>query len=210
MRRVYNEAIRLFALQHAKGNNNQALTDLINQKFETEFTISQIASFRYKIGALSGIDTSKNFIESGKRYRYKKGNIPAIKGTKGLTSANRTSFKPGNKPKNQLAIGTEILRQDGYLYRKIAETKPARFGWKQVHHIEYKKHYGQIPEGYRVIFLDQNRLNFNKDNLQLVPIGHMATINRMRLLTDDPLINKVQISITAVISKIERLKKEVQ
>jgi hypothetical protein len=208
MRKVYNEAIRLFALQHAEGNNNQVLTDLINQKFGTNYTVGQITGYRYKIGALSGIQSYIKLMQSGKAFRYKKGNIPANKGTKGLTSANKTSFKPGQKPHNTVPIGTEVLRCDGYIYRKIAETKPARFGWKQVHHIVWEKHHGKVPEGYRVVFLDQNRLNIDVNNLKLVPIGHMATINHQRLLTQDPQVNQAYISITAINSKIAKLKKK--
>lgn len=208
MRKVYNEAIRLFALQHAEGNNNQVLTDLINQKFGTSYSVGQVTAYRYKVGALSGIQSYIKLMQSGKAFRYKKGNVPANKGTKGLTKANVTSFKPGQKPHNTVPIGTEVLRCDGYVYRKIAETKPARFGWKQVHHIVWEKHHGKVPEGYRVVFLDQNRLNIDVNNLKLVPIGHMATINHQRLLTQDPQVNQAYISITAINSKIAKLKKK--
>lgn len=202
MRRVYNEAIRLFMLEHSKGNNSHVLTELVNKKFNTNFTVNQITSYRYEIGALSGIDSHLQLVESGKGYRYPKGHIPTNKGTKGMMKPNKTSFKPGQKPHNTVPIGTEILRCDGYVYRKIAETKPARFGWKQVHHLVWEEHHGKVPEGHRVVFLDQNRQNFNIDNLRLVSIGHMATINHMRLLADNPLINNIQISVTAINSII--------
>lgn len=135
--------------------------------------------------------------------RFQKGHVPANKGTKGLMKPNATSFKKGNKSWNMHPIGTVVLRDDGYYYKKISNVKPSRKGWKQVHHLVWEAKHGKVPTGHRVIFLDQDRTNFDINNLRLVSIANMATINKKRLLSDDPELNNAYISITSIQSIIK-------
>lgn len=66
----------------------------------------------------------------GAEFRFKKGQVPANKGMKGVTYPGciATQFKPGNRSgraaQNYQPIGTERISKDGYLERKINDDMP--------------------------------------------------------------------------------------
>ena len=103
--------------------------------------------------------------------RFVKGSEPANKGKRieefmsedGIKASSRTRFKPGRMPHNTLAIGTERVYADGYLWIKVNERKRVqkhRYVWEQAH--------GKIPDGYLVAFRDGNRQNCDLSNLYLI------------------------------------------
>jgi len=61
-------------------------------------------------------------------------------------------------------VGTEIWKDDGYLWRKIAEPNK----WKQVHRILWEENKGPVPKGYIVSFKNKNRQDIRLDNLYLI------------------------------------------
>lgn len=77
--------------------------------------------------------------ESGKAHRFAKGHAPANKGLRRpgwyAGRMRETQFKKGQKCRNRLPVGTEILDDDGYRKRKISDdrSKPSRFNWRYVH-----------------------------------------------------------------------------
>lgn len=99
----------------------------------------------------------------GKKFQFKKGNKSWNKNTKGLTSANRTSFKHGHQPHNHVAVGTESF-VDGYWKVKIAEPNI----WKWKHRLIWENNNGPIPKGHAIVFRDGNTSNFSIENLELV------------------------------------------
>jgi hypothetical protein len=78
-----------------------------------------------------------------------------------------------------MPIGSERVFDGGYLFRKVAETKPARHGWKAVHHIIWEEAHGPVPAGHAVTFRDGNRQNCAIENLMLVSRAQLATMNRL-------------------------------
>jgi len=85
-----------------------------------------------------------------------------------------------------LPVGTErIDMASGCVMVKISMrriNKGQRFThyngtWKRKHRMIWEQHYGRIPKGYRVIFLDGNKRNTEIDNLEL------ATSNEIMLMT---------------------------
>lgn len=101
----------------------------------------------------------------------KNGNAGCFK--KGMTPHNKdkpmptevrakltTCFKKGNIPHNTLPVGSERTDTDGYLFVKTAMPDV----WMAKHHMEFD----EVPEGHKVIFLDGNKRNFNKENLAIV------------------------------------------
>lgn len=81
-------------------------------------------------------------------------------------------FKSGNRPHNTLQVGAETQDKDGYVMVKIAEPNV----WQYKHHIAFGE---PVPKGHKVIFIDGNKRNFGKDNLQLVSNAELMNRNTM-------------------------------
>lgn len=134
---------------------------------------------------LSGMlrQVSDRLKASGKSHRFAKGHAPANKGLRRpgyhRGRMRETQFKKGQKCHNWLPIGTEVFKTDGYLYRKMTDTGYPPRDWKQVHRLLWEQHYGPIPPGYRVRFIDDNRRNVTISNLCLVSRADLAGLNRM-------------------------------
>lgn len=108
--------------------------------------------------------------------QFKKGLIPHNKGKK-LSQETKeklkpTMFKRGNRPHNAQPVGTETKDKDGYVWVKIAEPSE----WKLKHHIAFGE---PVPTGHKVIFLDGNKYNFERGNLQLVSNAELMNRNTM-------------------------------
>ena len=141
---------------------------------------------------------------------FKKGNIPFNKGKKMRTTTyskcEPTMFKKGHKPHNYAEIGTERITKDGYIEVKIQDGKKNK-NWKQKHRIVYENYYNkEIPKENSLIFLDQNKQNFNIDNLMEVPKSLMTLINSQIKLCNNKDINTVKITLAKLIA--EKQKKE--
>jgi hypothetical protein len=81
-----------------------------------------------------------------------------------------TRFKKGQDPHNTVPIGTERFSKDGYIEVKVRHLKDGdannkNFEFKQ--RIIYEKHFGPIPKGMIVEFLDRDKLNFEPSNFVL-------------------------------------------
>ena len=75
--------------------------------------------------------------------------------------------------------------------------------------VVYEQLHGPIPEGYCVIFLNQDRTDFSPDNLVCVPKGYRALINQSHSnlkLTDDVEMNKAILAYCDLMFKIKEAK----
>jgi len=128
-----------------------------------------------------GLKKSSDFLSEqrktlGQNGQFKKGLIPHNKGKK-LSDATKaklakTMFKSGNRPHNTLQVGAETQDKDGYVMVKIAEPNV----WQYKHHVAYGE---PVPTGHKVIFLDGNKYNFERGNLQLVSNAELMNRNTM-------------------------------
>lgn len=192
-----NTEIVLFAIEH-KHLMNKEIAVLINDKFGLNLNDKAVSRLRQK----------HNF-PSTNNGRFKKGDVPFIKGTKGYAKANITSFKKGNKPHNAVPIGTEVIKADGYLWVKIndnpgSHNKAKR--WKQKSNIVYEQHHNvSIKSNERVLHLDLNKLNNDPSNLVLVESKHLAILNRNRLLDENPQISSIGVTTSKIKSTLVAL-----
>lgn len=114
--------------------------------------------------------------------KYAKGCIPWNHGTKGLTYANRTSFRKGNIPANIKPVGDERLdTRTGAILIKIKERNPhtgclTRYKNKNVYIWERKN--GKVPPGMVVAHKDGNNHNCNIKNLMLIGRAELLYLNR--------------------------------
>lgn len=81
----------------------------------------------------------------------------------------------------------------GYTYIKYKDDLGAMDNWKLLHHIIYEKHYGKIPNGYNVVFVDNDPSNFDIDNLACIPVKYHGLMNGNCLKSSNPQITKAAI-----------------
>ena len=174
-----------------KGKTYKELLELMNEKFEYEFSSQQIESAlrRYNL-------------KTGNTGQFKKYQEPWNKGLKGYIGANKTSFKKGTIPPNYKPVGTERFAKDGYIEVKVKDPNV----WELKHRYIYKKHHGEIPNGYNVIFADKNISNFDIDNLILVSKAEMLILNKNKFIFEDKELTKAGVNIAKILDKTSNLK----
>ncbi|MGJ0317686.1 HNH endonuclease [Aliarcobacter cryaerophilus] len=152
------------------------LAELFNEAFKVSILHKAIAQKCRKLGLIC----------PNNGY-FKKGGIPANKGTKGLTGANKTSFKKGSIPPNTRKAGSISMRKDknGNSYMHIKVSDPNR--WQMLHVYIWENKHGKIPKGYCVIFKDKNTLNVSLSNLMLVSRAELARLNQKYAYIDERL-----------------------
>lgn len=84
--------------------------------------------------------------------QIKPGTIPWNKGRKGVNGRSCTTFKKGNIPQTWQPIGTVVTHSDGYLLRKVSDTRNRRADWVYIHREVWEAARGPIPAGHVVIF----------------------------------------------------------
>lgn len=141
----------------------------------------------------------------------KKGNTPSNKGKKwneymskeSQSKVMKTTFKKGNVPSNHRKIGEERINVDGYVEIKTREPNK----WELKQRVLYKKYYGSIPKGNIVIFADNNKLNFRKENLIAISRKENLILNKKKLRFNSQDLTKSGIIIAKVIDKTNEKRK---
>lgn len=171
------------------GHHYDEIVELINKKFNQEFTKDQIkaAIGRYKLNTgFSGC--------------FEKGGIPFNKGKKGIyyEGSEKTWFKKGTMPSNYVPVGSERVNGDDYVDIKIAD--PSK--WKGKHILTWEEHNGPVPKGQVVIFGDRNKRNFDINNLILISRQQLLMLNRNKLIQTDTELTKTAVIVADVLIKI--------
>ena len=171
------------------------LTEKVNSKFGTSFAVDHIKS----------LCTRKKWI-TGRTGYFEKGSIPINKGTKGLTSANKTSFKKGQITWNKKPVGYErVCSKDGYILIKTAE--PGLFELK--HRVVWEKEKGLIPSGHVIAFKNQDKTDCRIDNLILMSKSEMARYNQSYYKLATPDSNESCLLMAKIKNKKHQLHKQV-
>lgn len=99
-------------------------------------------------------------------------------------------------------------KKNGERYRyemvKVAEPNV----WKRKSLIEWEKHYGPLPEGKMIIFLDGNTLNSDIENLYAVSQGVHFRLNKYRVMKPNREHMLSAIKIAEIEDSIQQLKKK--
>jgi len=192
--RLYPAEVREVIKSNYVGVGHQGMADLLNEKFGTNYTKGQMKAIyaRFKLN-------------SGLLGRFPKGNVPVNKGKKGRSypGMEATQFKPGNIPRNWWPVGTERLRADGYVWKKVAEPNK----WREKHVLIWEAAHGPKPPKHVIIFADGNRQNFDLDNLILISQAQLVRMNQKHLIRNDAELTKMGIVIADIHIKIGQRKR---
>ena len=187
----WSEEEKEYLASIVKDRSYKEIAQLMKDRFNYDFTDGQIK------GAMNRCN-----LTTGTMGHFKKGFTPWNKGLKGYIGANKTSFKKGTIPPNQVPVGTESFMKGGYIKVKVADPNK----WKLKHRLIYESHHGEIPKGHSVIFADGNIYNYDIDNLIAVSRSELLVINNNKLIYEDKELTKVGVNIAKILSKASKLK----
>ncbi len=193
--RLFPEEVAQFILSNYKGTGHQDMADRLNAKFGTDYTKDQIKAYY-----------ANHHLNSGLTGHFQPGQEPPNKGKKGVcaTGCERTWFQKGHTPWNKLPVGIELVKADGYLWRKMGEGARE---WRQVHVLNWEAVHGTIPKGYHLTFLDGDKLNCDLENLELVSCEENLELNRSGLRDSRPEVTKAAIALAKVKVAAEKRRK---
>lgn len=179
----YPPEIAQFIRENVTGRSMKELANLLNENFGTDYTTEQIKAY-----------TSRFKLRNGRDCRIKPGAIPPNKGKKGYCppGCEKSWFGKGHTPYNKQAIGTVLMKSNGYLWRKLGEG--AR-DWRQEHILVWEAANGPLPKGAIVLFKDGNHENVALENLTLITRTELAILNRYGLLKTDAELTETAILI---------------
>lgn len=176
-----------------KGKLSKEIHQLMNEHFNKSWTLSQVICVMRRHKITTGVDCT-----------FKKGTIPPNKGKKYPGKINRTTFQKGHAPVNRAPIGTEVIVRGGYIKIKVGQPNI----WELKHRYIWEKVNGPILKDKRLFFLDQNKTNCNIENLCLIDKADGARLNQNKLVTNDANINRTNVLVAKVLTKIGRKEKE--
>lgn len=124
---------------------------------------------------------------------YTVGQVNQYKKRQRLSSGLTGRFK--EKPVGSLNVKSNVLKaEDGK--------------WKSAHRAIWEQHYGKIPDGYVVIFLDGDTTNIEIENLEIVSRGVATILYKKKLIYKEPELTRTGILIAkTILAKNKRKKK---
>lgn len=174
------------------------LTKMFNETFNENRTSNAIHKY-----------LNDHNIHSPRDCRFKKDSIPFNKGIpqsewmseEGMNNCKVTQFNKdktiNNANYNLKAVGDEHIDSDGYIRVKVGYdtgNKAQRF-WKFKHHLVWEQHYGPVPKGHMIIFLDGNPLNCDISNLKCVARDVHLYMNQYRFYKHSSEITEAGIAV---------------
>lgn len=185
----YTEEEHKFLQSFIPGHTYKEIVAEYNKRFEEPITESRVKGYM-----------ANHKINNGLTGRFKKGHIPANKGTHPPTVGRmaETQFKKGGLPPNTKPVGYERITRDGYIEVKI-KMRPSHpscnDNFKLKHRLVWEEAHGPIPEGCNIIFLDGNRQNCDLENLAIVTKAEHQQMTRRGLRSVIPQITETGIII---------------
>lgn len=180
-----------------KGTGHKEMATVLNEKFGTSYTSSQIKGYY-----------ANHKLNSGLTGRFLKGNVPANKGMKmspeQYERCKGTMFKKGQVPSNHRSVGSERITKDGYIEIKIAEPNK----WRLKHLVVWEENNGPLPKGHAILFLDGDKQNTNISNLRLMTRSELLIMNRYGIKGADVETMNVAANLAQLIDKTNKTKKK--
>ena len=162
--RVYNDEQKAWLRRTYKKHDWRETCRRFNAKYGVNTNPSALRTWMNKNGIFAG----------GRDGKFDPGLTPWNAGTKGRTTRNSGSFKPGQMPPTLRPVGYERdpNREECVVVKVSDEWDPARgkYGiWKRKHHLVWEQHHGRpVPEDCVVIFDNGDLTDFRPENLSLL------------------------------------------
>ena len=180
MPKKHPQEVNDFLYANYKGIGSRELTEKLNERFGTSYTMQQVKSWKEIRHLKSGVDGG-----------FKKGHIPHNKGKKieQAPGSIEHRFRKDKRPYAYKPIGSERNGAGGYVYVKVRELQPgepngANFKLKQ--RVIWEAEHGPLKPNECVIFKDGNKKNFDLKNLAAVTRREHATMISHDLRSADP------------------------
>lgn len=168
-----------------QGIPTRVMAELLYEGTGTKVNKGTILDYYNKIGYKSGIDG-----------KFKKGHEGLSEEAKARIRS--TQYKRGSTPMNLKELGARVPRSDGYIHVKVGKAK-----WVPEHILIWEKANGKVPEGYRIIHIDQDGTNNDLNNLMLISDAECCQINGHEKLTSDYDTNKTIVLTTRLKNKLK-------
>lgn len=204
------------------GNGFDELVKRFNERFNADVDYHSLAGKSHRLGLKNGLNPTKwkkgEVVKNGEKYRFKKGHQSFNKGKKwddymskeAQEKSRKTQFKKGQKSLNERPIGDERIDRDGYTVIKVCDhPTDSNKNWVLKHRYVYEQYHNMtIPKNHAVVFLDQNKQNFDIDNLYLVNQRVLTYMSKRGLWSDNPQLTKANLLIAELQCSIkERVKR---
>ena len=202
IRHKYTKEQDEFLINNVKGITLKELVTRFNREFNLNLSMSAISNRKVKLKISSGIVGGQ----------FKKGHNTWNKGKtwneymskEGQLKSRKTNFKKGNVPHNHRLVGSERITVDGYIEVKVAEPNK----WDLKSRVVYREHYGKIPDGYTIIYLDGNSNNLEISNLKAISRSEELIMNKNKLRYSKRDLTESGYLIAKIIQKRGKLKNE--
>lgn len=205
----YPQGMYEFIRDNSWNVSSKDMANMVNEKFGQNFTPSGMKQFRQRHG-----------IRSGLTGWYQKGHSPGTKGKtieeickhdpEKLEKVRATWFKKGDRPKNEMPVGTIVTNSEGYMLRKKQMEGSMWERWELLHRAVWEEHNGPVPEGMIVIFKDGNRKNCDISNLMMVSRGELAAMAKKGYRFKDPDLTETAANIVRLQIRANKIKRKQQ
>lgn len=189
---LFPDSIMHFLIENQSGRLTSDIVRDLNERFNTNYTDSQVRAFYTNRKLCSGVNT-----------RFKPGTVPPNKGKQVdwslYPAAVAARFSAGHKPWNYMPVGSLVRKSDGYWWRKI---KDGKRGWRQEHILIWEAANGPIKKGDRIIFLDSNVDNLELSNLARIDNAMLLELSRKGLRFTDAGLTESGIHIVKLLTTI--------
>lgn len=186
------------------GHTYKEIVAAYNKKFSEPITLSRVKAYM-----------ANHKINNGLTGRFKKGHVPANKGTHPPTVGRmgETQFKKGGLPHNTKPIGYERITKDGYIEVKV-KMRPSsplcNDNFVLKHRLIWEKARGPIPKGCKLTFLDGNKRNCSLENLALITDAEHLQMTKKNLRSENPKLTETGILIARAEIAADKAKKHIK
>lgn len=112
-------------------------------------------------------------------------------------------FKKIRNMGDKIPIGTERIKSDGMVQVKVASNK-----WEYKQRLIYSKYYdAKLTNDDYIIFLDQDRTNFDISNLKRVNRRESAIVANQKMFSNNPVATETGIQVAKLMIKCKEKSK---
>lgn len=186
-----------YIIQNYLDKSRKELTKLFNEKFKTNVSVNSMKTYCNKRGwhsfSTGRFEQGHKSWQTGLRGEdYWKHFTPETKEQvrKTLILAN-TKYKDG-----------DVIVRHGLpcLYKKVGNHIDENISYMST--VTWEKHHGPVPDTHIVIHLDGDVMNYNINNLCLLPRTSLSNLRYLGGLTDNLELNKVKLKYCELMEEI--------